>query len=843
MFWTNNYVSSPHIEALLNKENVTLHELMDEEDILQECKSQNKKLIEYLVRPDVMEELVMLTTMEPSIDIEERLRYKYPNVACELLTCDVPTLNEKLAGDKTLLNKLYAFIDTDQPLNPLLASFFSKTIGVLVARKSDQNWYSYQFTCLQVIEFLQGQQNCVDLLLQHLETSAIMDLILKLVTQVEGGHLRQNILNWLDSQQLVQRLIKLLSPTSEPTKHANASQLLCDMVIVARENQRTSTEQIKPGPILNTLKSEETVSLLLETILTSEKSESSIVGGIQVLLTLLGQKVNTALNEVDIHGNGSNEDMTDDNEQCINISNATIPYLEQLHKLLLDPPVKAPVKTTAGILDCPLGKTRLHVARLLMALLSTENVKIHEALADLGTFQTLLDLFFKYTWNNFLHTQVQQCLALAINCDYQDNNNIYSNIFVKCRLIERILEAWEKNENKQNKENGIRQGYMGHLINIANNIVLQCEKNNALDTFVKTNLSTECLNKWEILVNTKLVEINKTRAIFLIRPTANMPNSEDTPDRYYLKEMYTDYQGQQMTSTFIDNFGFRDNQFDAGDDSLHSSADEITALAFKRINLADEEMDPRADLFDKICQQKQKAGLEECGGGAEWTDEGDLTFQTVVDKRDWHSKQHHGSSSSDEDDEDPRDMPMEIDTSDVWNFPEPIPANTTIPEVNPWDVVPSEPLESTGWANFDNFESTLSIENNIAVDNKTYETVTKDIVDAATSLVEKETALENKSVENIGGGDSITVDLVDSTSHLSTEANQNSKASDDSIYSVCTSDKNANPSERTPETREDSKNEYVKNSIENDKTLTENKIVCAVQSTPSDTTLMSKDAK
>lgn len=32
--------------------------------------------------------------------------------------------------------------------------------------------------------------------------------------------------------------------------------------------------------------------------------------------------------------------------------------------------------------------------------------------------------------------------------------------------------------------------------------------------------------------------------------------------------MYTDYQGQQMTSTFIDNFGFRDNEFDDGDDAL-----------------------------------------------------------------------------------------------------------------------------------------------------------------------------------------------------------------------------------------------------------------------------------
>lgn len=48
------------------------------------------------------------------------------------------TFFETFSGDEALLAKLYSFIDTDQPLNPLLASFFSKTIGVLVARKSDQ---------------------------------------------------------------------------------------------------------------------------------------------------------------------------------------------------------------------------------------------------------------------------------------------------------------------------------------------------------------------------------------------------------------------------------------------------------------------------------------------------------------------------------------------------------------------------------------------------------------------------------------------------------------------------------------------------------------------------------
>lgn len=58
-----------------------------------------------------MEELVTLTTKEPSTDIEERWRYKYPNVACELLTCDVPTLNEKLAGKVLSLERPIQMVD------------------------------------------------------------------------------------------------------------------------------------------------------------------------------------------------------------------------------------------------------------------------------------------------------------------------------------------------------------------------------------------------------------------------------------------------------------------------------------------------------------------------------------------------------------------------------------------------------------------------------------------------------------------------------------------------------------------------------------------------------------
>ncbi|XP_029047430.1 serine/threonine-protein phosphatase 6 regulatory subunit 3 isoform X2 [Osmia bicornis bicornis] len=858
MFWANNYVSSPHIEALLNKENVSLYDLMDQEDILQECKSQNKKLVEYLTRSDVMEELVTLTTEEPPAEIEERWRYKHPNIACELLTCDVPTLNEKLADDDTLLAKLYSFIDTDQPLNPLLASFFSKTIGVLVARKTDQNWYSYQYTCLKVLDFLKSRQTCVDLLLHHLETSAIMDLVLKLVTQLEDTDMRQNILNWLHSQQLVQRLVKLLSSNSESSKHANAAQLLCDMITVSREHQRTSTKRTDPDPILNTLESADTVSLLLETILTGEKLESSIVGGIQVLLTLLGQKANNAINEGDIHGNSYGDEVTD--EQCLRISNATLPYLEQLHKLLLDPPYKPPVKTTAGVLECPLGNTRLHVAKLFTTLMTTDNVKIYESLVELGTFQTLLDLFFKYTWNNFLHTQVQLCLALAINCDFKDTNNIvYNNIFVKCRLIDRILEAWDKNDSKQSAENGIRQGYMGHLINIANNIVNQREDSESLDKFLKDNLSSECLDKWDDLVNAKLSKINKTHQIFLDEMAQPfMTKSSENPDEYSsysqeeflqvqrVEQFYTNYVGQHMTSQFIENFGFHDDQFNDGDDALHNSVVQLTTLAF---TLSEEDLDKREDMFNKICQQKQKAGLEDCSTGVEWGDEGELTFQTVVDKRDWPTKQQHNdSNSSDEDEEDPDHMHMEIDLTKFWGPTEPPSTGTALPEVNPWDVAPSEPVESTGWANFDNFENTVSMENTVIVDNKVCDESKERTQDITMDQNKIETISGNEiAVEAISTNDIKIEDSNDSTTSR-IETNINHQNTEDNLYSECTADKNANPSENVDSSENKGEDnvkptELASATMQNEKSSNDHRVTCSVKNASSEAVLPPTDAK
>ena len=62
-----------------------------------------------------------------------------------------------------------------------------------------------------------------------------MDIILRLITTVDSIDSRNKVLEWLKSIKLVDGLIELFSSTHTNEVHANASQLLSDIVRIARE--------------------------------------------------------------------------------------------------------------------------------------------------------------------------------------------------------------------------------------------------------------------------------------------------------------------------------------------------------------------------------------------------------------------------------------------------------------------------------------------------------------------------------------------------------------------------------------------------------------------------------
>lgn len=65
------------------------------------------------------------------------------------------------------------------------------------------------------------------------------------------------------------------------------------------------------------------------------------------------------------------------------------------------------------MLETPLGATRVEIARLLAALVATGQEPLLEELQRQDLLNVLLDLFFQYPWNNFLHTQVEATLVAA----------------------------------------------------------------------------------------------------------------------------------------------------------------------------------------------------------------------------------------------------------------------------------------------------------------------------------------------------------------------------------------------------------------------------------------------
>uniref|UniRef100_A0A672QWP3 Serine/threonine-protein phosphatase 6 regulatory subunit 2-like n=1 Tax=Sinocyclocheilus grahami TaxID=75366 RepID=A0A672QWP3_SINGR len=660
MFWKFDLNNTSHIDQLLDREGVTLRELMEEEDVLQECKAQNRKLLLFLSKDHCMQELVTLITEEPPADLEEKTRFKFPNIACELLTSDVALINDKLGGDESLLEKLYHFLEQEPPLNPLLASFFSKTIGNLIARKTDQ-----------VISFLRKKHNFISLVLNHIDASAMMDLLLRLISCVEPALLRMEVLNWLNEERLIQRLTELMHTGRDEERQSNASQTLCDIIRLSRDQANQLSEVTEPDPLLAVLESQENVAELLKNMFEGERTEASVVNGTQVLLTLLESRRSGLEGLMDLYSQGCERSYTVNSS----ILRAIEPHIKDFQQLLLNPPTRSAILTTVGVLEQPLGSARLHVARLVASLLQTCDLSICQEICRLNTMDLLLDLFFKYTWNNFLHLQVELCVASILNhsahADLQNPglqnheerpatgtgsqveegtpgqnstsdpaNTPIQDLFQHCRLVQRILGAWEENDKIQ-AEGGRRRGNMGHLTRIANTVVQNLEKGLAhsqISDLIK-ELPEDCRGRWESFVGETLRETNRRNTVDLVSTHNLHSSSEDDdmespfPNDLSIQQAFSDYQIQQMTANFVDQFGFNDEEFSEHDENINAAFDRIAEINF---NIDADDHSANAAAFEACCKERIQQ-FDDCEEEEDIWDEKEINYATQIKARSRYS--------------------------------------------------------------------------------------------------------------------------------------------------------------------------------------------------------------
>lgn len=97
---------------------------------------------------------------------------------------------------------------------------------------------------------------------------------------------------------------------------------------------------------------------------------------------------------------------------------------------------------------------------------------------DVGIIPSILDLFFEFPWNNFLHNVVYDILQQCFNgrMDAGLNRKLTIAVFKDGCLPDKVLQGHKRNEESMASPRRIRLGFMGHMNLIAEETVKLFEK-------------------------------------------------------------------------------------------------------------------------------------------------------------------------------------------------------------------------------------------------------------------------------------------------------------------------------------------------------------------------------
>ncbi|CAD5117102.1 DgyrCDS5910 [Dimorphilus gyrociliatus] len=808
MFW--RFTLPSKIDSLLEKEEICLMELLDEDDVLQECKGQNQRLLEFLTQDESMNKLVDLIVMQPDDETDERRRYKFPNTACELLTSDVAQITNMLVDGDIYLERLYKFLNTNDSLNPLLASFVGRVFCLLITRKSEST-----------LNFVKSKLNFMDLLLKHLETSAICELLTQFITCSSsfaasnsfpdiGEDCVKQCRSWLIDLNLIEKLVNLIHPDYSCYIHANASGVIMEIIKLHREflSAKLKGDEVSDEDDLIAKQAESSacINKLLHNMLSwrrnvdttstpdeEERRNSALVHGFSILLTLVDPKACAPSNSGpimndqimsglpgEIISNSTDNGRSADDILTFDVTESVegiVQHLPDIHQLLLNPPKQhySTMNTTIGLLDPPLGQIRLAVVRLLATILErAPSEKINEKLVELKTQQVLLELFFHYTWNNLLHTQVEKCIAAILNAtqgltEGTGTFKLVEQLFSsnQCSLVSKILWAFEMDARRE--VNTRRAGYMGHLTKIANHVTtvshnLGAARVNGGDSLNGTDVDSvpetprdpkpteekselsistgsdekafwsdwidqSAREDWDKFVTGTLESVNTKNIITPVRQgNMGLPSSSEDGDDDFkqvnfpsdtgLQQAFSDYQLQQMTSNFVDNFGFEQSDFaKTGQKPESMYTENVNSIDFGSV----EDCSPQSSrtLFDKIVNKKMNIIDDE-------DDDDDKNAWNHVEEVEVRAAPHalsatlcHSSDEEDDCDEKRPKKSSSSDSSEDLDSPQVI-RHTEIMDVEkeetftkatdmdttPWkdDACQSPSEDSSNWANFDSIE-------------------------------------------------------------------------------------------------------------------------------------------
>ncbi|KYR01345.1 hypothetical protein DLAC_01935 [Tieghemostelium lacteum] len=496
-----------------------------ENELLQECKSQNKRLIEFLIKPESLAGLFEYITKEAPEEAERKRKESYPFLASEILCMDIQSLIDAVYKDDQYLNQLYEYLDKPN-FNLGLAAHTSKVAINFLGRKT-----------IETMSYIKKQENIIEKFIKHLDKSPVVDILLKIISIEEfpGG---AGTLEWLDKCDLIGGIISKFDPSLDSEFHENASFILCEIVELTRS--------FSDSPLLERLESDEIIKKLYQFILSDIPLGTTFLHGLTVIIRLLRRHKD----------NNNNDTIATPLEELLPLFSESIVHIVEFNNLLKQTGSTSSTggqassennsfTTTTGLLSPPLGFHRLKVIEFFADLINSRYLCIDKKIVELDILSSCLELFFSYPWNNLLHSQIHQICQIIL---YSENDELKVSLLKEAKLLDRIIEADEQNTKELKQAKGIRYGYMGFLNSIAQSICEVAKSVPQLKDILDNN------DRWNQFVSESLLPVLHIEGEPLgeFRPSLMIPpETEEDDDDPYENEQDT-YQDEN-TSEYVNS--------------------------------------------------------------------------------------------------------------------------------------------------------------------------------------------------------------------------------------------------------------------------------------------------
>ncbi|GJD11622.1 hypothetical protein Gasu2_57500 [Galdieria sulphuraria] len=425
-------------------------------------------------------------------EMDARRKSRYPYVASEILAYGPKKPRRVLVEDHEALDKLFSYLESPAPLNLITAGRFAKVIAAMIQDKPSS-----------IVRYLEKKPHNISLIVKHVGTDSIAELLVRLVAEVNDGDSKQLYFEFINHEaaRLLAKvnLFKLLADAFHESCQSGKTMSPYDEEVVANicmtilgitirvmmtttpsifSTDRTLNQSIKYANAVNIFNEPEVIGIILD------DSINAVYNGDNLGIAL-----------------------------C-----SSLRLVRDLYRALMrgkDSPieeVRLPIHSLNTTRFETMLRKRFPVLRSILLRLPNENYEFFvdilcgsrpetvRAIIVNNIHRTIGEMFISFEHNSLLHSLVADGAEVFL---LQRNDAESERVLFADFLMQLVLDCWKKlDKDPKDVPQTLHLGYLGAALKIAQ----------VLDTFHrKIAVETENAEAFEKLYKDSILEMVKAQ--------------------------------------------------------------------------------------------------------------------------------------------------------------------------------------------------------------------------------------------------------------------------------------------------------------------------------------------